>query len=167
LADGQGCRIRRVRERDLTEILEIEETAFTNPYPLGYLRFLAKANPETFLVAEGVDRLRGYIIADIRNRNEGHIISIAVSKDDRRKGVARALIEEVGSVFREFEVEVVKLEVRVSNHSAIKLYESMGYRQVGMMLGYYRDGEDAIIMSLGMGDVHYSGTDRRGSTMKM
>jgi ribosomal-protein-alanine N-acetyltransferase len=165
LADERGYRIRRVRERDLTEILEIEETAFTNPYPLGYLRFLAKANPETFLVAEGVDSLRGYIISDVRNRNEGHIISIAVSKDERRKGVAKALIEEVGSVFRELEVEVVKLEVRVSNHSAIKLYESMGYRQMGMMAGYYRDGEDAIIMSLSMGDGQSPEPERRGSTM--
>jgi ribosomal-protein-alanine N-acetyltransferase len=132
---------------------------------LGYLRFLAKSNPETFLVADGLDSLRGYIIADVRNRNEGHIISIAVNKDERRKGVARALIEQVGSVFGEFEVEVVKLEVRVSNHSAIKLYESMGYRQVGMMPGYYRDGEDAIIMSLAMGSGHSSEPERRGSTM--
>ena len=165
MADGQGYKIRRVRERDLSEILEIEETAFTNPYPLGYLRFLVKANPDTFLVADGVDCLLGYIIADVRYRNEGHIISIAVSKDERRKGVARSLIEQVGSVFRELDVEVVKLEVRVSNHSAIKLYESMGYRQVGMMSGYYRDGEDAIIMSLTMGADHSSEPERRGSTM--
>jgi ribosomal-protein-alanine N-acetyltransferase len=165
LADGQDYKIRRVRERDLDEILEIEETAFTNPYPLGYLRFLAKANPETFLVADGVESLRGYIIADVRNRNEGHIISIAVNKDERRKGVARALIERVGLVFSDLEVEVVKLEVRVSNHSAIKLYETMGYRQVGMMPGYYRDGEDAIIMSLTMVRDHSSEPERRGSTM--
>jgi ribosomal-protein-alanine N-acetyltransferase len=150
---------------DLTEILGIEETAFPNPYPLGYLRYLAKGNPETFLVAEGEGCLLGYIIADVRYKNEGHIISIAVRTDERRKGVAKALIGRVGSVFHELEVEVVKLEVRVSNHSAIKLYQSMGYRQIGTMPGYYRDGEDAIVMALSMADVHSSAGERRGSTM--
>ena len=164
MEDEIDIRIRRVRERDLERILEIEETAFPNPYPLGYLRFLAKTNPETFLVAEDDSALLGYIIADVRNKNEGHIISIAVSKGVRRKGVARALIADVGRIFRDFFVEVVKLEVRVSNLSAINLYRSMGYRHVGMMPGYYRDGEDAIIMALSMArEVHSSGEARRGS----
>lgn len=166
MEDEIDISIRRVRERDLEGILEIEETAFPNPYPLGYLRFLAKTNPETFLVAEDDSVLLGYIIADVRKKNEGHIISIAVGKFVRRRGVARALIAAVGRIFREFSVEVVKLEVRVSNLSAINLYRSMGYSQVGMMPGYYRDGEDAIIMALSMaGDVHSSGGERRGSMM--
>ena len=164
MEEGTGIEIRQVREKDLTEILRIEETAFPNPYPLGYLRFLAKANPETFLVAENQNGLLGYIIADVRYRNEGHIISIAVRKEERRRGVAKALIRAVGSVFERLEVGVIKLEVRVSNLSAINLYRSMGYRHIGMMPGYYRDGEDAIIMALYMDD--HSSPESRGSTKK-
>ena len=163
MEDGTGIKIRRVRERDLTDILKIEETAFPNPYPMGYLRFLAKSNPETFLVAENQSGLTGYVIADVRYKNEGHIISIAVRKDVRRRGVAKSLIMAVGSVFEKLDVGVVKLEVRVSNLSAINLYTSLGYKHVGMMPGYYRDGEDAIIMALFMGN-HSSAEESRGST---
>ena len=40
------------------------------------------------------------------------------------------------------------LEVRVSNTSAIRLYERLGFTQVGLRKGYYTDtGEDASLMT--------------------
>jgi ribosomal-protein-alanine N-acetyltransferase len=45
-------------------------------------------------------------------------------------------------------VNVVRLEVRVSNTVAISLYRSLGYREEGVIRGYYRDGEDALRMSV-------------------
>jgi ribosomal-protein-alanine N-acetyltransferase len=138
--------IRTMRETDLPEILKIEEGALPNPYPLGYLRFLAKGNPDTFLVAENESGIVGYIIADVRRRNEGHLISIAVREDERRQGIARSLIGEVDSRFMALGVKVVRLEVRANNAPAINLYHSVGYQDIGLMRGYYRDGEDAISM---------------------
>ena len=39
------------------------------------------------------------------------------------------------------------LEVRPSNHGAIKLYEQFGFRSAGVRRRYYQDnGEDALIM---------------------
>ena len=144
-SDGK-ISIRRVRETDLPTILGIEEAAFPNPYPLGYLRFLAKSNSDTFLIAENESSIAGYVIADLRRRNEGHIISIAVREEERRKGIAKLLMNAVTVEFERFGVGVVRLEVRVSNLVAINLYHSMGYRDAGVMTGYYRDGEDAITM---------------------
>ncbi len=146
MTKGGGVKIRPIVEADLVEILQIEETAFPNPYPLGYLRFLAKGNPDTFLVAENDSGIVGYIIADVRHGNEGHVISVAVRQNERRKGIAKELIAAVDSVFGRAEVDVVKLEVRVSNLVAINLYHSMGYRDAGIIPGYYRDGEDALRM---------------------
>ncbi len=158
-------RIRPVRDSDLDRILDIEETAFPNPYPLGYLRFLARSNPETFMVAENELGIVGYIIADIRHGREGHIISVAVKESERRRGVARRLIEGVSREFEKSGVGVVKLEVRVSNLAAIALYHAMGYRDLDIMSGYYRDGEDALRMVCrvrGEG-AGYSEDERRGS----
>jgi len=46
------------------------------------------------------------------------------------------------------EMEILTLEVRISNEPAIALYEKYGLRQVGLRKGYYSDNhEDAIIMS--------------------
>ena len=42
------------------------------------------------------------------------------------------------------------LEVRVSNHGAIAMYERLGFRRAGRRRRYYSDnGEDAMIMWLG------------------
>jgi len=141
-----GLTVRLVRESDLPAIFRIEERSFPYPYPLGYLRFLAKVNPYTFLVAENQSGVVGYLIADIRYRTEGHIISIAVREDERRKGVAKLLIRSVTSEFRKLGIRLVRLEVRVGNLAAVNLYRSMGYKEVGVMSGYYRDGEDALEM---------------------
>ncbi len=159
--------IRPVRDSDLDRILEIEETAFPNPYPLGYLRFLSRSNPETFLVAENELGIVGYIIADVRHGREGHIISIAVREDERRRGIARRLIEGVTEEFAESGVGLVKLEVRVSNLPAIALYHTMGYRDLDIMSGYYRDGEDALRMAcrIRREESGYSDDERRGSMM--
>ena len=44
------------------------------------------------------------------------------------------------------------LEVRVSNHGAIRLYEELGFRPSGMRRGYYTDDrEDALVMWRGEG----------------
>jgi ribosomal-protein-alanine N-acetyltransferase len=41
----------------------------------------------------------------------------------------------------------VTLEVRASNHAAIALYRSLGFRSIGTRTAYYPDdGEDALIM---------------------
>ena len=98
-------------------------------------------------MAENQDGLAGYVIADIRYEKEGHIISIAVREHERRKGIAKALMEAVEAEFARAMVEVIRLEVRVSNAAAIQLYESLGYAAEEVMSGYYRDGEDALRMS--------------------
>jgi ribosomal-protein-alanine N-acetyltransferase len=137
-----------VAPKDLEEVLEIEETAFPNPYPLGYLRFLVKRNPETFLVAENDRGIVGYVISDVRHGNEGHIVSIAVRNDERRRGIARLLIRTVEGRLEKEGADFVCLEVRRSNQPAINLYSSLGYRTTGIASRYYRDGEDAIKMTL-------------------
>lgn len=46
-------------------------------------------------------------------------------------------------------IRYATLEVRRSNMGAIRLYEKLGFRSVGIRRGYYSDtGEDAIVMML-------------------
>jgi ribosomal-protein-alanine N-acetyltransferase len=72
-----------------------------------------------------------------------------VALDERRKGAARALMEEAAQRGRRAGAVLATLEVRRSNHGAIALYRSLGYRQVGIRPNYYVDeGEDAIVMVL-------------------
>jgi ribosomal protein S18 acetylase RimI-like enzyme len=40
----------------------------------------------------------------------------------------------------------LKLEVRKSNIAAIQFYERRGFRETGLLVGYYSDGEDGVSM---------------------
>jgi ribosomal-protein-alanine N-acetyltransferase len=50
------------------------------------------------------------------------------------------------AVARRTRWERVVLEVRVSNHAAISLYEKFGFKKVAQRPRYYADGENADIM---------------------
>ena len=77
----------------------------------------------------------------------GHVISIAVLQEYRRRGIGSALMSEALRVFRErYDVDAVYLEVRVSNQPAINMYERFGFVKARLVKGYYRDGEDAYVM---------------------
>ncbi|ADL18683.1 N-terminal acetyltransferase [Acidilobus saccharovorans 345-15] len=77
----------------------------------------------------------------------GHVISIAVLAEYRRKGVGSALMQEAINVLKsKYDVDAIYLEVRVSNTPAINLYEKFGFEKVRIIKGYYRDGEDAYVM---------------------
>ena len=77
----------------------------------------------------------------------GHVISIAVLQEYRRRGIGSALMSEALNIFEEkYDVDSVYLEVRVSNQPAINMYEKFGFVKARIIRGYYRDGEDAYVM---------------------
>jgi ribosomal-protein-alanine N-acetyltransferase len=76
---------------------------------------------------------------------------VAVRPSTRRQGIARALLSSVIDNARARAFKIVVLEVRPSNHHALTLYESFGFRVVGRRHGYYYDtGEDALVMEIAL-----------------
>jgi ribosomal-protein-alanine N-acetyltransferase len=81
--------------------------------------------------------------------DEGAITNIVVHPGYRRRGVATALLYEVIGYAKKHNISRLTLEVRVSNHAAIALYESVGFEQEGIRPGFYDSPkEDAAIYSL-------------------
>jgi ribosomal-protein-alanine N-acetyltransferase len=79
---------------------------------------------------------------------EGHIVSIAVREDYRRRGIGELLLLGAIEMTTRRLHQVVTLEVRISNTSAQSLYIKYGFSQVGLRKAYYSDNrEDAYIMS--------------------
>jgi len=135
-----------VREEFLREIWEIERESFSAPYPRHIFAHMAKETPETFLVATFKQTTVGYVLASLR-KDAGHILSIAVRKNFRRKGAGMKLMTEIMEILRIRGVRRVDLEVRVSNDIALKFYRKLGFQERGLITEYYRDGEDAVKMS--------------------
>ncbi|PIG92247.1 ribosomal protein S18-alanine N-acetyltransferase [Gloeocapsopsis sp. IPPAS B-1203] len=78
---------------------------------------------------------------------EAHITILAVHPQYQRQGFGQALLYGLLSVAEQRNLERATLEVRVSNHAAIALYQKFGFKTAGRRKGYYKDtGEDALIL---------------------
>jgi ribosomal-protein-alanine N-acetyltransferase len=85
-----------------------------------------------------------------RMADEAHLTTIGVREAYRGKGIGELLLTAAVSLAAMHHAEVLTLEVRASNFTAMKLYEKFGFSQIGMRRGYYlEDGEDALVMSTG------------------
>ena len=92
------------------------------------------------------NELVGFIILEVTD--EANIFSIAVKKEFRNLGLATGLIETAKEVCKEFEVDVISLEVSSKNVNAYVLYEKLGFKKRRVRKGYYQDGSDCVEMIL-------------------
>ncbi|MBO7642751.1 MAG: ribosomal protein S18-alanine N-acetyltransferase [Alphaproteobacteria bacterium] len=81
--------------------------------------------------------------------DEAEIITIGVTPNMRRSGIAESMILLMEQELKKQSVINIFLEVSEVNYPAKKLYEKLGFKAVGKRPKYY-DGTDAIIMSKGI-----------------
>jgi ribosomal-protein-alanine N-acetyltransferase len=77
---------------------------------------------------------------------EADILTVAVLPDYRRQGIAKEFMRQIEAYAIEREASAMMLEVELSNESAIKLYESLGYLKISVRMDYYGPGKDAHVM---------------------
>ncbi|HDO20485.1 MAG: ribosomal protein S18-alanine N-acetyltransferase [archaeon GB-1867-097] len=138
--------VRRALETDIPRIYDIEARSFLEPYSKRLLRFLMLSSPDTFLVAELDNLVVGYIISTVRYNYLGHILSIAVDENFRRRGIGRLLMLNAEERLKHLGCIILRLEVRVSNSAAQNLYLKLGYKKAYVISNYYRNGESAMVM---------------------
>ncbi len=135
--------IRPFESDDSRAILDMEEAIFNEPNPL--LQAMIEARPmEGFIVAEEDGEVVGYLLGTLL-MDEARILLIAVKDKYRRRGIGSRLVNEyIESV--KGRASMVRLEVRTSNLAAQTFYYKMGFRFIGMVYNYYRNGDNAYIM---------------------
>lgn len=144
--------IRKAGMWDIPAIFAIEKESF--PTPWSRLTFLAELNqPVSHFLVIGPSppaprEIWGYIIFWVA-ADEMHLLNLAVHPKQRRRGLARVLLTAGLDRARTLGVKVAWLEVRPSNAAARALYESFGFKEVGLRPQYYDDtNEDAILLAL-------------------
>ncbi|HYU31013.1 MAG TPA: ribosomal protein S18-alanine N-acetyltransferase [Thermoanaerobaculia bacterium] len=137
--------IRPVRGADLPRLAELEELSFADPWPVELLA-IELVHPQAILLAASRERVlaAGYV-ALRHGGGEAEILRLAVEPGERRRGLARALVEGGLERLRRAGVSVCHLEVRAGNQGAIAFYEALGFARTGRRPRYYRDGTDALI----------------------
>jgi ribosomal-protein-alanine N-acetyltransferase len=140
--------IREMYPDDIPEIVSIERLSFSTPWSETSFRSEIYSRYSVTRVAELNGVIVGYICVK-HVADECHLLDLAVHLDYRRRGIARALLDNVIQELRMDGCRFFYLEVRSSNYAARKLYEKFGFNMVGVRKGYYvNPAEDAVIMMM-------------------
>lgn len=134
--------------RDISSLYRLEKKCFpVDSWPLIDIIFVLILPRIVRLKATDGGRLVGFVFGEHR-RGIGWISSFGVDPDFRRRGIGTALLNQCEQALGNRQV---RLSVRASNSSAIRLYEKQGYKAVGTWSRYYRGGEDAVVMEKDLG----------------
>lgn len=141
--------VRPMLQEDVDAAARIEQQVFSQPWSRqGFLDALKIPNT-VFLIAEEDGRLLGYA-GMYCTLEEGEVTNVAVAPQERRRGVGGMLMEAIREEAKRLGLERIILEVRVSNESAIRLYERQGFTKCGTRKGFYDfPKEDAYILICG------------------
>lgn len=130
---------------ELDEIVAIEQLCYPHPWKVEQFQQELE-NPVSRLNLLRVDQnLCGYICYWLI-AGEMQILNVATAPAWRRKGVAKLLLEGAFQRCAGEGLDSAWLEVRAGNYAAINLYQRNGFVVEGTRRGYYRDGEDALLM---------------------
>jgi ribosomal-protein-alanine N-acetyltransferase len=153
----QTFKLRKFTPGDLQSVMQINRVCLPENYMDFFFIDLHQRFPETFIVAEENGKIIGYIMCRIEVGlasiglggliRKGHVVSIAVLPQGRRKGVAQALMNAAIKGMNYYKAKLCYLEVRVTNDPGVSLYKKLGFEVSRTLNGYYSDGEDAYVMS--------------------
>ena len=134
---------------DLNELWQLDLRCFVDgeAYERETFRYLL-TNPNAVArqIRSEWDEMSAFAIGMIEDDGIGHITTIGVAPEYRRRGLARLMIHEIERSFVARGLSTVRLEVRVDNLSAQRLYEQIGYAVVKRMARYYSSGHDGYLM---------------------
>ena len=137
-----------MRETDLSAVLAIERGANAFPWSGGVFADCLRAG-HACTVLERAGVVDGFGILEIRGA-ESRVLNLCVRRPVQGQGLGRLLLESMLDLARRRGADTLTLEVRTTNRTARRLYESMGFHEVGTRPGYYpaaRGREDALILA--------------------
>ena len=143
--------IRPMQAADLAGVEAVERAAYDYPWSRAVFRDCLLAGYYS-LVLDVSHAISGYAIMSIAAA-EAHILNLCVHPSLRRLGYGRRLLNALIIKATDSSVKQIFLEVRPSNRAAIKLYQTVGFEEIGIRPAYYqaKDGrENAVVLALSL-----------------
>jgi len=135
----------KLAEGLLSEIMAIEQASFSDPWSENMFRQELGEDPGKYSVVLILDgSVAGYGIGWIV-LDEFHLGNLAVRPDLKGQGFGSLILNRMLATAAGKECRTASLEVRISNHAAIKLYQKYNFIETAIRRRYYRD-EDALVM---------------------
>ncbi len=141
-------RMRPMRDPDVAGVMVVELANYPYPWTEGIFRDCLRVGYSGW-VLEAAGAIIGYGVLSV-GAGEAHILNLSVHPDYQGQGLGRRMLRHLLLAAHGHGADTAFLEVRPSNKRAVRLYETMGFNQVGLRRGYYpsdKGREDALIMA--------------------
>ena len=146
--------IRPLEKEDVRALACLEQEIFTVPWTEQMFADLLSHDYNLYLVAETEGKIIGCAGLTMLGE-EGDIDKVMVDEHFRGHGIAVLLLQNLMNRAGSRGITSFTLEVRESNHPAIRLYERFGFRSEGVRPKFYeKPTEDALIMWLRPNNYH-------------
>lgn len=148
---AESIRWQPLEEADLTRVAAIEADVYAFPWSLGNFRDSWLSGYHCTGAWVG-NELIAYAIV-MTALEEAHLLNIAVASAWQRRGVGGIFMQHLIAEHRATGKEVLYLEVRPSNTVGRHLYETLGFKQLGLRRDYYpamTGREDALFLGLNL-----------------
>lgn len=139
--------IRDMVQPDVLAVMRIESESYAFPWSEGIFRDCLRVG-YVCCVVELDDIIIGYGVMST-GAGEAHVLNVCIAEAYRGKGLGGQMLEHLLEFAGSLGVGEVFLEVRPSNTAAIRLYQSLGFTQIGIRRGYYQavgGREDAVVL---------------------
>lgn len=141
--------VHALNQSDLDEVLRLNFRCFKDgenytKHTFAYL--LTQPNALCYKVVTAELRIAGFLCVLLAEDGTGHITTIGVAPEHRRRGLAERLLEHLDQALKEQGISSVVLEVRAGNIAAQSLYKTCGFSAVQRLSNYYNNGEDGFLM---------------------
>lgn len=137
-----------MREVDIPAVMVVETAAYPHPWTEGIFRDCLRVGYCCWVAVERREVI-GHGVMSVA-AGECHVLNVCVHPDWQGLQLGRKILRRLLATGRSQNADTAFLEVRVSNRTAIGLYESEGFCEVGLRRGYYPSDhgrEDAVIMA--------------------
>ncbi len=138
---------RLMKSEDIEKVYEIENQCFSMPWSKHEIMESFSREDSIYCVIEKDDVVIGYA-ALFFVLDEANIINIGINNEYRGIGAGEELLKYLINNVKGKNVSKIFLEVREGNHIAVKLYEKIGFKEIGIRKNFYQNPlENGIVMS--------------------
>lgn len=145
--------LREMTQPDVEGVMKIEEVVCDFPWTYSIFSDCIKVGYSCWVLEDKEkEEIVGYGLLSIAGE-EGHILNLCIRPENQRQGLGRRMMQHLVSQAKLLQANSVYLEVRVSNHGAYHLYQSLGFTVIGQRKDYYpavNGREDALVLELSL-----------------
>ncbi|XP_036398530.1 N-alpha-acetyltransferase 30 [Megalops cyprinoides] len=144
--------VRYESELQMPDIMRLITKDLSEPYSIYTYRYFIHNWPQLCFLAMVRQECVGAIVCKLDMHKKmfrrGYIAMLAVDSKYRRKGIGTNLVKKAIYAMVEGDCDEVVLETEITNKSALKLYENLGFVRDKRLFRYYLNGVDALRLKL-------------------